>query len=439
MLGRNHTIWFAALWVVFAAAIAAFPPETDDTGLTSEQVQLNVESFDVVWNTIRDKHWEPEMGGLDWDAVRDELRPAVKQARTVTEAREPIEEMLGRLDLSHYGLIPAEVYEELALDDGQGARDGSVGIDLRVIEGLALVTAVEDDSPAGRAGVRPGWAIRQVDDEAIDPVLATVRQRFAGTRYEDLALAGAVKNRLIGPVGRELQVTFLNGHGRTVEIDLELTAARGKKIQVGFLPPIHVWIDYRTVEDSIGYIAFNMFIDPARVMGVFNEAMESFMNSDGIVIDLRGNPGGAPMMAMGMAGWLIEEKNRRLGTLYTRDTELKVIVFPRPAVYSGPVAVLVDGLSGSCSEFLSGGLQDLGRARIFGSQTIGAVLPSVIEKLPNGDGFQYAFANYVSQGGDVLEGVGVIPDEGVVPSREELLAGKDPALDAAVAWIRTQR
>jgi carboxyl-terminal processing protease len=125
--------------------------------------------------------------------------------------------------------------------------------------------------------------------------------------------------------------------------------------------------------------------------------------------------------------------------MYTRNEEVKIIVFPRPETYDGPVAILVDGLSGSCSEIFAGGLQDLGRARVFGSRTVGGVLPSAIEQLPNGDGFQYAFANYVSRGGQVLEGRGVIPDEPVAPTREGLLQGRDEVLDAAVAWIRNNR
>jgi carboxyl-terminal processing protease len=165
--------------------------------------------------------------------------------------------------------------------------------------------------------------------------------------------------------------------------------------------------------------------------------MKEFMEAEGLVIDLRGNPGGILAMGMGMAGWLIDEKNLYLGTMYTRSEELKMIVSPRPETYDGPVAILVDGLSGSCSEIFAGGLQDLGRARVFGSRTVGGVLPSAIEKLPNGDGFQYAFANYVSEGGEVLEGRGVIPDEAVTPTRQALLAGRDEVLEAAIAWIRT--
>jgi carboxyl-terminal processing protease len=94
----------------------------------------------------------------------------------------------------------------------------------------------------------------------------------------------------------------------------------------------------------------------------------------------------------------------------------------------------VDGLSASTSEIFAGGLQDLGRARVFGTPTAGAALPSVIEKLPNGDGFQYAIANYTSEGGKVLEGRGVIPDVVVAPTREALLAGHDPVLEAALSW-----
>jgi carboxyl-terminal processing protease len=65
-------------------------------------------------------------------------------------------------------------------------------------------------------------------------------------------------------------------------------------------------------------------------------------------------------------------------------------------------------------------------------------LPSIIERLPNGDGFQYAFANYVSESGAALEGNGVEPDVEVIPTREALLAGRDPALEAAVEWILAQ-
>jgi carboxyl-terminal processing protease len=110
-------------------------------------------------------------------------------------------------------------------------------------------------------------------------------------------------------------------------------------------------------------------------------------------------------------------------------------VFPRPEPFQGPLAILVDGCSASTSEIFAGGMQDLKRAHVFGTHTAGAALPSMFTKLPNGDGFQYAIANYISQGGKPLEGVGVTPDQEVKLTRHQLLEGQDPVLDAAVSWI----
>src|SRR5205814_10495146 len=205
----------------------------------------------------------------------------------------------------------------------------------------------------------------------------------------------------------------------------------------GLLPPQYVWIDSRKLEGNVGYIAFNMFLDPARLMPVMEEAIKGCRECGGIVIDVRGNPGGIGIMAMGLAGWFIETQGRRLGTMQTRQTPLNFVVNPRQPAFRRPVAILVDGLSASTSEIFAGGMQDLKRARIFGTRTAGAALPSFIEKLPNGDGFQCATADYISEGGRRLEGVGVAPDVEAGPSRELLLAGRDAALEAAVNWIHT--
>ena len=104
--------------------------------------------------------------------------------------------------------------------------------------------------------------------------------------------------------------------------------------------------------------------------------------------------------------------------------------------FLGPVAILMDGNSASTSEIMAGGLKDIGRARVFGTRSAAAALPSLIERLPNGDGFQYAIANYISEGGKPLEGLGVTPDEEVKLTREALLAGHDPVVDAALQWIK---
>ena len=144
-------------------------------------------------------------------------------------------------------------------------------------------------------------------------------------------------------------------------------------------------------------------------------------------------------MSTGIAGWLISEKARQLGTLTMRNSQMKYIVNPRAITYDGPIAILVDELTASTAEIFSGGMKDLGRATIVGSPTAGAALPATMTKLPNGDGFLYAIANYVSEGGEELEGIGVIPHIEATSTREQLLAGRDIVIEKAVDAIKEQK
>ncbi|MDX1388500.1 MAG: S41 family peptidase [Acidobacteriota bacterium] len=438
MSKRRLASWITAICIVAVAGVASYPADSTEATLTAEQRALNVESFDYVWTTIRDKHYDAGLLGLDWDAVRTELRPKVEAASSMNEARSVMDEMIERLGQSHFNVIPDEVYE--AIGEPEGALGGVTGIDVRVLGGHALVTRVEAGSPAAEAGVRPGWEIVRIAADDVSELLEKITAEFDGKSWKAGVLSGAVGARLRGAVGEEVAVTLLDPDDTEIEMKISLIEERGKKSQFGHLPPQHVWAESSTVDGNIGYITFNMWLDPLTVMPVVNDAMASFIQAgvEGVIIDIRGNGGGLPGMAMGVAGWLVGEKNKYLGTMKTRDTELKIIVNPRPNAFGGPVAVLIDELSASCSEIFSGGMQDIGRAQVVGRPSRGAAHPAVVEKLPNGDGFQYAFANYTSADGEVLEGVGVIPDIQVVPTREALLAGRDPVLEAAVAWIQNQ-
>jgi len=252
-------------------------------------------------------------------------------------------------------------------------------------------------------------------------------------------LRRAILGRLEGAAGA-ISVEFLDAHGEHAGKTLAQGQPRGDRVQFGYLNPMQVWFTSSRVGDGdIGYVAFNVFLDAQRLMTSFGDAVRSCGTCEGFIVDLRGNPGGIGIMAMGMAGWFIAQPDQKLGTLYMRDTTLKFVVNPRLTNFAGPLAILVDGTSASTSEIFAGGLKDLGRARIFGTRSAAAALPSIIEKLPNGDGFQYAMANYISQGGKALEGNGVIPDEEVKLTREALLAGRDSVVDAAIKWIHSQR
>ena len=126
-----------------------------------------------------------------------------------------------------------------------------------------------------------------------------------------------------------------------------------------------------------------------------------------------------------------------LALMHTRDERLHCALQPQLRPIREPVEVLVDELSMSASEILAGGLKDLKRARIFGVRTPGAVLPSTIDVLPNGYRFQHATASYVSASGRELEGAGVVPDVETPLTCAAVLETRDPALDAAVCWIRS--
>jgi len=308
-------------------------------------------------------------------------------------------------------------------------------MDVRVVGGQALVTSVDEGSPAAKAGVRPGWQILRINGREVAGSIETVSGVYKDSTLRDMMLSRAITSRLNSDFGGKVQVQFLDGSDRKVDLEIAEGAPRGTRSKFGLLPPQYVWVESRKLEGNIGYVAFNMFLDPARLMPAFEEAIRSFRECDGIVVDIRGNPGGIGIMAMGLAGWFIDQQGRQLGTMLTRATPLKFVVNPRLPTFRRPLAILVDGSSASTSEIFAGGMQDLKRARIFGTRTAGAALPSFIERLPNGDGFQCATANYISEGGKPLEGIGVTPDVEAPPTRALLLAGKDAALEAAIHWI----
>jgi carboxyl-terminal processing protease len=404
--------------------------------LTPAERRLNVDSFDYAWNTIRKFMWQPF--SVDWQKVHDELRPKVEAAATMDDARSVMSDMISRLNMTHFGIVPGGVYEHLDPAKIHKGGGGSAGFELRILDGQATVVTVESDAPVYAAGIRPGWRAVEAGGVNLGDLIARLQADLHPTTVRNLLITRAVIATFEGSPGTKVRAAFLDGAGRPVRIDVQLTQSRGAGAKIGFLPEQHVWYESRRIGNT-GYIRFNMFLDPARISTKFGDSVESCMHCDGIVIDLRGNPGGIGGMALGMAGWFIGKDDVRLGVMKMKDTELKFVVNPRPEVYRGPVAILVDDLTASTSEIFASGLKDLGRARIFGTRTAGAALPSAFERLPNGDGFQYAMANYVSEGGQPLEGIGVVPDVVTPLTREALLAGQDPALEAALAWVHAER
>lgn len=399
-----------------------------------------VDTFDAAWRIVRDSHFDKTFNGVDWNAVSTELRPKAAAARTVGELRGVLREMLGRLGQSHFAIIPATV--DSAAEPGRDLG-GTVGFDVRLIGRDLLVTRVDEESGASAAGVKPGWKVQTVDGTSI-PTLLTSLSDSLEPRILQVEAWRLAHTRLRGPSGSRASIMFEDGAGRAVLLALDRRQEKGEAVTVGSLPTMFVRVDARRLQTaagrSAGVIAFNVWM--AAVDPLFANAVDELRGADGIVVDLRGNPGGLAAMLMGISGHFIDERTA-LGVMKTRENELRFNVNPRRVnakgqrvtPFAGPVAILVDDLSGSASECFTGGMQSLGRVRVFGQRTMGQALPALFARLPNADVMIHAWGDFVTSDGTRLEGRGVIPDETVPLERGHLLAGRDRTMEAALAWI----
>lgn len=397
-----------------------------------------LESFDTAWKIVHDTYYDPTFNGVDWDAVKRELRPRAEAARTSEALRDVIREMIGRLKDSHFALVSGGA----GLDRNARDTSGDPGFDVRLEANQVLVTTVPHDGRAWAAGLRPGWIVTAVDDRPLGEEIARATSglapRFAVVQGWRVAI-----ERLRGPVGTTAVIEATDGTGATRVVKVERVGEPGEPVKLGSFPELRVQTGERTLSGQrgtpVGYIRFNVWLTP--VDAFLSRAVDSHRADTGIVLDLRGNPGGLAGMLMGVAGQFLTE-HVSLGEMRSRDATLKFLANPRTVSdegravvpYSGRLAILVDGMTGSASECFAGGMQSIGRARVFGERTMGQALPALFDRLPNGDVLIHAYADFVTATGTRLEGRGVVPDVDVPWSRDALLAGRDAALDAAVRW-----
>jgi carboxyl-terminal processing protease len=408
--------------------------------LSPAQKAANLESFETVWRTVRDRSPDPTLNGLNWQAVHDSTRPRIANAPSMDEVRAILTEMLEKLKTSHYAIIASDLYQPLAdtADSAASSRaDATPGFTPVVIEGKAVVGSVEPDSPAARAGIHPGMVLDGIDGAKVAGMLRLADN--VKDQESQRIVARSVARKLNGPLNEPVELDMVDENGAAKHLEIHRTEPKGKLVSFGNLPETRLLFESRRLDGGAGYIRFNEFLDPVSIMPQFEAALKEFAKSPGIILDLRGNPGGIGVMAMGIAGFFIDKDGLKLGEMKMRETTLKFVIFPRAETYAGPLAILVDAGSASTSEILAQGLQDLKRARIFGTRSAGAALPSDIVRLPNGDGFQFAQASYTSDRGKVLEGNGVTPDVEVRQTQQALLTGHDLAIEAAEAWIQSLR
>lgn len=410
-------------------------------------------TFDAAWRLVDQSPYDVRGKGIDWDAVRERHRPAAEQARDSNALRRSINAMLDEIGESHFMLIPASVGAIASSKSSakgeqlDGIRD--TGLRAAIVEGHLAVTAVHPGSAAERAGIRSGWLIEQIDDHALGDVLSEIQRGDtpAHRRIAMLRLEGAVATRL-EPTERARPMTLAlrDTSGTTHEVRLIPQPAAGTRVDIPLLPPMLFNIEHRRIAQTdgscVGLIHFNVWL-PALAQ-TFPSTLDAVRDCRGLVIDLRGNPGGVIGTAMGVGGWLVDTPTP-LGYINAGGSTARLPALPRRvnddgkliATYAAPVAILIDSRSASTSEVFTSGLQQAGRAHVFGSRSAGMALPSLMHPLPNGDDLLYAVADLTAPDGSRLEGIGIAPNQPSAPTLAGLAAGRDQPLDAAIGWIKT--
>jgi carboxyl-terminal processing protease len=287
--------------------------------------------------------------------------------------------------------------------------------------------------------------ITRIAAVVIDSARALLRRTLPDDSIQArLVLNSLALRRLAGKEGDTVRVSTQLGADAARELALVRAPMAGQLTRIGNLPPAVVG----TVEDSVALgdgrhapvISFTAWM-PA-VVAALDARLFAARSAPGVVLDLRGNPGGVIGMVAGVSGHFLDS-TVSLGTLRGRGMTLNFVANPRRVDRSGrrvdpisaPVAILTDGYTASTSEFFTSGMQAVGRARVFGVASAGQALPAMMVRLPSGDVLMHAIADHEDAAGRRVEGVGVQPDEVTPLTRSDLLAGRDAALEAARAWL----
>ena len=295
-----------------------------------------------------------------------------------------IEGLIETLD-PHSSFMPPEVYRELQAET-QG-EFGGLGIEITIRDGVLTVVAPIAGTPADRAGILTGDQILSAD----------------GKSTENLTLSEAVM-MLRGPRGSRVTVAVMR---EGWEEPRDFTLVRDV-IQVSS-------VDHQMLDDGIAYTRIRSFHQNTR--DEFQNALNELEGEgfEGLILDLRNNPGGLLRQAVGVADLLLDEGSL---IVYTEgrleDQNVGFHTHRRNTHMGFPMVVLVNSGSASASEVVSGALQDLGRAVILGTRTFGKASVQTIVPLSDGSGLRLTTARYFTPHGRLIQGEGIEPDVVVV-------------------------
>ena len=386
-------------------------------------------AFDAVARMVQQRYVDPQFNGVDWAAVQARYRQRVLQAPDDETYWAELNRMVGELRDAH-----TRVSSPMDLKATRLQR-GFHGVSIEPHDGRWWITGVAAQMQAWLLGLRPGQEVLAVDEQ---PVAGWWQQQLAHASGSSTPRAQQhLVNRALnhGAVGtaRQLTVRGSDGSPRTVQL----------RIDPGFLAEVRA----HKLADGTGYLRFNGF-QPV-LANELRAAIDHLADTDRLVLDLRGNPGGSQALTMQLLGWflppgsagrVITRDNRRLtAMLGLLDVTPKLDIPAQPKRLAQPMAVLVDQTSASAAELMAGVLQAKGRARLFGSTTCGCLLAvRGGEDLPGGGRLVLSEVDLSIDNRIRVEGVGIQPDEAVWADPASALLGEDKVLAAARLWLAAQ-
>jgi carboxyl-terminal processing protease len=300
--------------------------------------------------------------------------------------------MLSSLD-PHSQFLDEEGFQDIQRET-KGVFSG-LGIVVGVKDGGLVILAPMEDSPGGRAGLMPGDRILKID----------------GKNTEKMTLAAAEK-ALKGEPGEKAELTLLRpvpkapGGGTVFEVTLTR-----ETIQVASIKDPHLLPASMAGQDKIGYVRIEEFSEntsdelDAALAGLEQAGIQ------GLVIDLRNNPGGLLDSAVDVAGKFVPPDTVIVSTKgRTPDQSQDFRARAQRQHPDYPIALLINGYSASGAEIVAGALKDLNRAILVGETTFGKGSVQTVQPLGNGVGLRLTMAKYYTPSKRTIHEVGVSPD-----------------------------
>ncbi len=308
-----------------------------------------------------------------------------------------IEGMLASLD-PHSGFMPPEIYKEMKVDTR--GEFGGLGIEISLRDGVLTIISPIEDTPASRAGLQSGDHILKIEE--------------AYTKGMEIMESVQLMR---GAPGTSITITVMRS---TFEKPQPFTMER-EIIKVKS-------VKSKTLDDGFGYVRLTQFQehsgeDLGKALAQLREENDGSLQ--GLVLDLRNNPGGLLDQAVDVSDQFLSEGL----IVYTEgredDAKMEFSAMRSGTEPNYPIVVLINGGSASASEIVAGALQDHGRAVIMGIQSFGKGSVQTIIPLSDDSGLRLTTAKYYTPNGTSIQARGIMPDIEVLQSEVKEVPERD--------------